>query len=104
MRYPGTFEEFLADIDMTREEWEQQGTDKGMSYIEWLKDILIYGDNMVSWVQVEYVVSKSGGAGKTLEELETLFAQRFGIESFVKFLTEYDMTKEQFIELFRKAM
>ena len=98
VRYPGTFEEFLADIDMTREEWEQQGTDKGMSYIEWLKDILIYGDNMVSWVQVEYVVSKSGGAGKTLEELETLFAQRFGIESFEKFLTEYDMTKEQFIE------
>ena len=101
VRYPGTFEEFLADIDMTREEWEQQGTDKGMSYIEWLKDILVYGDNGFSWVRVEYVVSKSGGAGKTLGELETLFAQKYGAETLDELLAKDNMTKEQFIEIIK---
>ncbi len=96
--YPGTFDQFLTGVGMTRDEWEQQGTDEGMTYIEWLKDILVYGDNGFSWVQVEFEVSKNGGAGKTLEELETIFAQRNGIPSFDEYLSNINMTREQFEE------
>ena len=96
--YPGTFDQFLTGVGMTRDEWEQQGTDEGMTYIEWLKDILVYGDNGFSWVRVEYEVSKSGGAGKTLGELETLFAQKYGAETLDELLAKDNMTKEQFEE------
>lgn len=101
--YTGTFEEYLTNIDMTREEWEQQATDKGMSYIEWLKDCLINGNNSFSWLQVEFEVSKQGGTGKTVEELETLFAQKMGAESFDNLLAEENMTKEQFLEGLKSA-
>ena len=95
--YPGTFEEFLTEIGMTREEWEQQGADEGLSYIEWLRKFLIYG-NGFSWVQVEYEVSKNGGAGKTLGELETIFAQQNDAQTFEEYLSNRNMTREQFEE------
>lgn len=101
VRHTGTFDEFLADIEMTREELEQQASDEGMSYIEWLKEFLIYGDNSFSWVQVEFEVSKQGGTGKTVEELETLLAQKNGEETFEDLLTKENMTKEQFLEVLK---
>ena len=66
--------------------------------MEWLKDFLIYGDNGYSWVQVEFEVSKQGEKGKTVEEMETLFAQKLGAESLDELLAKENMTKEQFIE------
>ena len=96
-RNPGTFEEFLTEIGMTREEWEQQASNEDVSYIDWLKGEL-YGVYSFSWVRVEYEVSKNGGAGKTLEELETIFAQRNGIPSFDEYLSNINMTREQFEE------
>ena len=100
--YSGTFDQLLTEAGMTRDEWEQQGTDKGMTYMEYLKDLLIYGDNGFSWVQVEFEVSKQGGTGKTVEELETLYAQKYGAESFDELLAKENMTKEQFIEKLKK--
>lgn len=100
--YPGTFDQFLIEVGMTREEWEQQGANKGMTYMEYLKDLLIYGDNGFSWVQVEFEVSKQGGTGKTVEELETLYAQKYGAESLDELLAKGNMTKEQFLEKLKK--
>lgn len=95
--YPGTFEEFLTEIGMTREEWEQQASNEGVSYIDWLKGEL-YGVYSFSWVRVEYEVSKNGGAGKTLGELETIFAQQNDAQTFEEYLSNRNMTREQFEE------
>lgn len=73
-------------------------TEQGMTYTEYLKDILVY-EAPNSWLKIEYLVSLQGGEGKSVEELEKLFIEKNGgQESFENYLKEQGITKEQFFE------
>lgn len=95
MTYPGTFEEFLAEDGLTREQIEQMASDKGLTYSEYLENILIYeiGDN--SWIKIEYELYKNYGTIEGIEDLEEMFLEKYGKE-FDQFLKENGMTREEF--------
>ena len=95
-QFLGTFDEFLEENSITRETIKQEGAKYAMTYIEYLKHILVYYE---SWLKVEYQVSLQGGEGKSVEELEELFIEKNGgKESFENFLKEQGITKEQYFE------
>ena len=95
VQYTGTFEEYLNEGNMTREDIEQMAQENGMEYVEYLKYTL---KNMeYSWVYVEYTVSEQGGAEKTIEELEQMFVEKNGgTGSFDDFLSQGGMNREDF--------
>ena len=99
--YLGTFDEYLTEKSMTREKLEEIAIGQGMTYMEYLKNILIY-EFPNSWIRVEYMTSIKGGEEKTIEELENLFIEKVesyaGIGAFEKILEEQGITKEQFFE------
>lgn len=85
--YIGTFEQWLTDNSMTREQFEQNAQDQGMTYDEYLRYGLSYGMGNHSWVYVEYAVSLAGGEGKNQTELENMIIE----------LTQYPGTFDDFI-------
>ena len=71
-----------------------------MTYIEYLKNTLI---DRSSWLGVEYEVSKNNAEGKTVEELEQMFAEKNGgTGSFDDFLTKNGLTREDFNEMIKE--
>ncbi len=98
--YIGTFEEFLNETNTTRNDLEQTAKENGMTYIEYLKNTLI---DRSSWLGVEYEVSKNNAEGKTVEELEQMFAEKNGgTGSFDDFLTKNGLTREDFNEMIKE--
>lgn len=89
--FVGTYDEFLQERNLIQEAEEKQ-----IEYIEYLKEILINDNN--SWINVEYLVLKRGGEGKTIEELEQIYTEKLiGFPgSFDDFLTQEGMTREDF--------
>ncbi len=99
--YTDTFEEYLNEEDMTREDIEQIAQGNGMEYVEYLKYLLKSTED--SWVYVEYTVSKQGGTEKTIEELEQMFAEKYGgTGSFDDLLAQEGMTREDFYEMIKE--
>ena len=100
--YVGTFEEFLNENDMTRADIEQKAEEKGMTYIEYIKDLLINAE--VSWVRVEYEVSKNNAENKTLEELRKMLAQKVaGTDSFEDLLEQAGLTQEEYENMIKET-
>ena len=79
---------------MTREEFFELAPYLEMTNDEYLKYSII--SNPYSWVRVEYYSSKNGWNGKTASELEPIFAETLGLETFDDWLSEMGMTREEF--------
>ena len=92
----GTYEEFLQEKNI-----KQEAEEKGVDYIEYLKEILINDEN--SWLTVEYLVSTQGGEGKTTEELEQMYVEKIGFTgSFNELLSQSGMTREYFMNMIKE--
>lgn len=100
-RYIGTFEEYLNTIGKTREEFEKEAENAGMTYIEYLKQEL--SNTKKSWLMVEYMVSIQGGEGKTVEELEQILIEGNGLTgSFEDLLAQEGMNREDFENMIKE--
>ena len=94
--YTGTIEEFKQEVNL-----EQEATQEGMNYIEYLKYILTNAES--SWVYVEYMVLEQGGEGKTVQELEKLFVEKIGYPgTFEQLLEESNMTRGDFENMIKE--
>lgn len=93
----GTFDDYLKDIDMTREELMETASNMGMSYEEYLKYSLTYEkDKNNSWIYIEYLLSTMGYGDKSEEELENILINDIiGENEFNKILEERGVTKEE---------
>ena len=97
-RYIGTFEEYLSEAQISREEIEKMAQDEGKTYEEFLRETL----EKDSWVEVEYYISLKGWNNKTTSELEQIVLEQMGIEgTFDNFLGEQGKTREDFEEMYK---
>ena len=94
IKYTGTYEQYLADNNRTREDLEEVAAEQNMTYKDMLKYALKSIDN--SWLEVEYEVYIQGDESKTIEELRELFFEKNGI-TLDEIVTNLETTKEQFL-------
>ena len=93
--YVGTFEEYLTELGMSKEELEQRAEEAEITYDEILKDFLM-NETSDDWVKVEYYITSQGWENKEQGELEQLFLDQMGIEgTFDAYLEEMGETREQ---------
>ena len=106
--YIGTFEEFLAEDGITREDLKKQASDNSMTYKEYLKSYIIERGN---WIEIEYQASLLGILDKSVEELEEIFVEKVkesGAEeqigefnTFDELLEKTNMTRQEFEETYK---
>ena len=90
--YVGSFEEFLTENGMSRENLIEQAQNLGMTYDELLKS------ELSGWIDIEFIADKEGLLDKNMDELEQIAAEKFGFEDFNQLLIQQNYTKEQFNE------
>ena len=95
MLYPGTFDEYLVEEGMKREDIEKMAEENGMTYEEYLKMILIKVP--MSWIAVEYYSNGNDLNGKSVSELEQLFLDASGqsIDEFLESHSDMFKSKEE---------
>ena len=98
MLYPGTFDEMLKESGETRKEIEMEAESEGMTYEEYLKEVLTNRNRMpFSWIVVEYNSEANGWNEKNKSELEQLFLDTAG-QSVDEFLLKNNLkTKEEIL-------
>lgn len=106
--YIGTFENYLSETGGSREEIKQEAESIGMTYDNYLKEVLMRDDvsggiGDYSWVRVEYYISLRGWANKTVEELEEIYISKIGeTGTFDEFLSKQGMTREEFENFYKE--
>ena len=95
MLYPGTFDEYLVEGGMNREDIEKIAEENGMTYEEFLENSLI--EYPMSWIAVEYYSEVMDFNGKSVSELKQLFKDASGqsIDEFLASNSEMFKSKEE---------
>ena len=71
-KYIGTFEEYLSGQGKTRDEKKQKASNNSMTYMEYLKSIIIQKGQ---WIGIEYYSSIFGILNKSVDELEASYVK-----------------------------